>query len=45
MFKGDISIEFVNSLNQLADNFTKSLNENQFCKIRKELDMIDVNDV
>ena len=43
--KGDICIEYVDILNQLADIFTKSLNENQFCKIRRELGMIDVNDV
>ena len=43
--KGDISIEFVDSLKQLADIFTKPLSENQFCKIRRELGMIDVHDV
>ena len=43
--KGDICIENVDTLNQLADIFTKPLNEDQFCKIRRELDMIDVNDV
>ena len=43
--KGDICIEHVDTLNQLADIFTKPLNEDQFCKIRKKLGMIDVNDV
>ena len=43
--KGDICIENVDTLNQLAHIFTKPLNENQFCKIRRELGMIDVNDV
>ena len=43
--KGDICIEHVDTLNQLADIFTKPLNEDQFCKIRRELCMIDVNDV
>ena len=43
--KGDICIEHVDTLNQLADIFTKPLNEDQFCKIRRELSMIDVNDV
>ena len=43
--KGDICIEHVDILNQLADIFTKLLNEDQFCKIRIELGMIDVNDV
>ena len=42
--KGDIRIEHVDTLNQLADIFTKPLNEDQFCKIRRELGMIDVND-
>ena len=43
--KGDICIEHVDTLNQLADIFTKPLNEDHFCKIRRELSMIDVNDV
>ena len=43
--KGDICIEHVDTLNQLADIFTKPLNKVQFCKIRRELGMIDVNDV
>ena len=43
--KDDIYIEHVDTLNQLADIFTKPLNEDQFCKIRRELGMIDVNDV
>ena len=43
--KGDICIEHVDTLNQLADIFTKPLNEDQFYKIRRELGMIDVNDV
>ena len=43
--KGDICIEHVDTLNQLADIFTKPLNEDHFCKISRELGMIDVNDV
>ena len=43
--KGDMCIEHVGTLNQLADIFTKPLNKDQFCKIRRELGMIDVNDV
>ena len=43
--KGDICIDHVDTLNQLANIFTKPLNEDQFCKIRRELGMIDVNDV
>ena len=43
--KRNISIEFVNTHNQLANIFTKPLSEDQFCKIRRELGMIDVHDV
>ena len=43
--KGDICIEHVDTFNQLADIFTIPLNEDQFCKNRRELGMIDVNDV
>ena len=43
--KGDICIEHVDTLNQLADIFTKPLNEDQFCEIRRESSMINVNDV
>ena len=35
--RGDICIEHVDTFNQLADIFTKPLNEDQFCKIRREL--------
>ena len=44
VLKNDISIEFVDSLNQIADIFTKPLNEAQFIKIRRELGMLDDND-
>ena len=43
--KGDICIEFIDTHNQLVDIFTKPLSEDQFCKIRKELSMIDVHGV
>ena len=43
VFKNNISIEFVDSLNQIADIFTKPLNEAQFVKIRRELGMLDEN--
>ena len=44
VLKNDISIEFVDSLNQIVDIFTKPLNEAQFVKIRRELGMLDDND-
>ena len=44
VLKNDISIEFVDSLNQIADLFTKPLNEAQFVKISKKLGMLDEND-
>ena len=43
--KGDISIEFVETHYQLVNVFTKPLSEDQFCKIRRKLGMIDVHDV
>ena len=44
VLKNDISIEFVDSLNQIVDIFTKPLNEAQFVKIRREFGMLDEND-
>jgi len=38
---GNIKIEFVASENQLADIFTKPLNEETFCKIRREIGMCE----
>ena len=43
--KSNISIEHVDTHNQFADIFTKPLSEDQFSKIGRELDMIDVHDV
>ena len=37
---GHIILDFVNSNNQLADIFTKPLNEESFCKNRLELGII-----
>jgi hypothetical protein len=39
--KGDIKIAYVNTHNQLADIFTKSLEENTFSKLRNELNILD----
>ena len=37
--KGDIALEFISTDFQLADVFTKPLDENRFCFIRRELGM------
>jgi hypothetical protein len=39
--KNDISLEGVRSKNQLADIFTKPLDEAIFCRLRSELNMLD----
>ena len=39
--KGDISIESVGTEDQLADIFTKPLDEKRFCKLRNELNILD----
>ena len=39
MQKGDIKLDFVSTEMQLADIFTKPLNEDMFCMIRRELGM------
>ena len=41
--KGDIELNFINSENQLADIFTKPLHEEQYCFIRNNLGMINLN--
>ena len=41
--KGDIVLQFIPTENQLADIFTKSLGEEQFCKIRQELGILDIS--
>jgi hypothetical protein len=38
---GDISIENVDTDDQLADIFTKPLDEKRFCKLRNELNILD----
>ena len=40
--KGDITLDFVGTEDQLADIFTKSLNENQFVNIRRQLGVISL---
>jgi hypothetical protein len=39
--KGDIEIPYVNTQNQLADIFTKPLDEKTFSKLRNELNILD----
>ena len=38
--KGDITLDFLRTKDQLADIFTKPLNENQFFNIRRQLGVI-----
>ena len=38
--KGDITLEFIRTEDQLIDIFTKPLNENQFVDIRRQLGVI-----
>jgi hypothetical protein len=39
--KGDIEIAYVNTHNQLADTFTKTLDEKTFSKLRNEPNILD----
>ena len=39
--KGDITIESVGTKDQLADIFTKPLDEKRFCKLRNKLNILD----
>ena len=41
MLKGDISIEHVKTEEQLADIFTKPLDEKRFSKLRCELNILE----
>ena len=40
--KGDIKLDFVRIEDQLADIFSKPLNENQFVNIRRQLEVISL---
>ena len=40
--KGDITLEFVSTKDQLVDIFTKSLSEEQFVDIRRQLGVISL---
>jgi hypothetical protein len=39
--KGDIEVFYVSTENQLADIFTKPLDESTFCRLRSELNVLD----
>jgi hypothetical protein len=39
--KGDIEVYHISTENQLADIFTKSLDEKTFCRLRSELNVLD----
>jgi hypothetical protein len=39
--KGDIEVYHINTENQLADIFTKPLDEKMFCRLRSELNVLD----
>ena len=39
--KGDIEVLYISTENQLADIFTKPLDEKIFCRLRSELNVLD----
>jgi hypothetical protein len=41
--KNDISLEGVRTEDQLADIFTKPLDEDTFCRLRNELNVLDLS--
>jgi hypothetical protein len=43
--KGDIVMESVRTDDQLADIFIKPLDETRFCKLRSELNVIDLSNI
>ena len=43
--KGDIALSHVSSDKQLADIFTKPLDEQRFCALRNELNILDSRNV
>jgi hypothetical protein len=43
--KNDISLEGVRNENQLADIFTKPLDEATFCRLRSELNVLDSSNI
>jgi hypothetical protein len=43
--KGDIVLEVVRTDDQLADIFTRPLDETHFCKLRSEFNVADLSNV
>jgi hypothetical protein len=43
--KGDIKIDGISIDDHLADIFTKPLDENRFCNLRNELNVIDFSNL
>jgi hypothetical protein len=43
--KGDVMMEDMRTDDQQADIFTKPLDETRFCKLRSELNVIDLSNV
>jgi hypothetical protein len=43
--RGDIVIDHVSTYKQLADIFTKSLDEKRFCELRSELNILDYHNM
>lgn len=45
MEKGTITLEYINTENQIADIFTNPLNEQSFVKLRRDLGICTLNDL
>jgi hypothetical protein len=43
--RGDINIYHISTENQLADIFTKPLDEKRFCRLRSELNVFDLRNL
>jgi hypothetical protein len=43
--KGDIEVYHISTENQLADIFTKPLDEKRFCRLRSELNVLDLRNL
>ena len=45
VLKGDITLEFISTENQIADILTKPLKEDSFVKLRRELGICDISNI